>query len=120
MRVFFPALCKIVPILLHDNIVVKLLAETSYGLCLSLFSGRNSDVNLAVMGNEQQTGEDKSLLLEDGLRAAPPKSHPASTASQLFRLVVKINLLSVSASKFRAIIYGNAFPFRGAQVLHDG
>nr|CAD1833199.1 unnamed protein product [Ananas comosus var. bracteatus] len=53
--------------------------------CLSFFSGRNSDVNLAVMGNEQQTGEDKALLLEDGLRSAPPKSHPVSTTSQLFR-----------------------------------
>ncbi|OAY81741.1 Protein REDUCED WALL ACETYLATION 1 [Ananas comosus] len=51
----------------------------------TLKAGRNSDVNLAVMGNEQQTGEDKALLLEDGLRSAPPKSHPVSTTSQLFR-----------------------------------
>ncbi|XP_072997884.1 protein REDUCED WALL ACETYLATION 1-like [Typha latifolia] len=51
----------------------------------SLKAGKHSDVNLVVMENEPERGEDRSLLLEDGHQAAPTKAHHVSVSSQLLR-----------------------------------
>lgn len=55
------------------------------GDCVLSFSGRNSDINLAVLEKEPNKEDDRTILLEGGLTEAAPKTYLVPTTSHLLR-----------------------------------